>query len=71
MEDRALTLPGITKEEAAVVGAGAVVNHDVPDFTMMAGVPAREIRKLAKDQVFIWALPPIVYVLISSGLLPE
>lgn len=46
---RAVILPGITVGEAAVVGAGAVVTHDVPDFTMVAGVPAREIKKLAKD----------------------
>lgn len=42
----AVILPGVTIGEAAVVGAGAVVTNDVPDFTVVAGVPAREIKKL-------------------------
>jgi UDP-2-acetamido-3-amino-2,3-dideoxy-glucuronate N-acetyltransferase len=32
---------GITIGEFAFVGAGAVVNRDVPDFALMLGVPAR------------------------------
>jgi UDP-2-acetamido-3-amino-2,3-dideoxy-glucuronate N-acetyltransferase len=33
---------GITIGEFAFVGAGAVVNRDVPDFALMLGVPARQ-----------------------------
>ena len=33
---------GITIGEYAFVGAGAVVNRDVPDFALMLGVPARQ-----------------------------
>jgi UDP-2-acetamido-3-amino-2,3-dideoxy-glucuronate N-acetyltransferase len=33
---------GITVGRHAFVGAGAVVNRDVPDFALMLGVPARQ-----------------------------
>ena len=33
---------GISIGEHAFVGAGAVVNRDVPDFALMLGVPARQ-----------------------------
>ena len=33
---------GITVGQYAFVGAGAVVNRDVPDFALMVGVPARQ-----------------------------
>lgn len=33
---------GITIGEFAFVGAGAVIVHDVPDFALMVGVPARQ-----------------------------
>jgi UDP-2-acetamido-3-amino-2,3-dideoxy-glucuronate N-acetyltransferase len=34
---------GVTVGEYAFVGAGAVVNHDVPDYALMVGVPARQV----------------------------
>lgn len=34
---------GVTIGEYAFVGAGAVVNHDVPDFALVVGVPGRQI----------------------------
>lgn len=45
----ATILAGLTIGESAMVGAGAVVTHDVPDFAIVAGVPARvigDVRKL-------------------------
>jgi len=34
---------GITIGEYAFVGAGAVVNKDIPDYALMVGVPAKQI----------------------------
>lgn len=40
---RAIILPGVKIGKGAVVAAGAVVTKDVPDFSIVAGVPAKEI----------------------------
>lgn len=52
----AVVLEGVKVGEGAVVAAGAVVVDDVPPYTVVAGVPAREIKKVdertaAKTQV--------------------
>jgi len=39
----ATIMGGVTIGENAMIGAGAVVVHDVPDFGIVAGVPARVI----------------------------
>lgn len=42
----ATILPGVTVGQRSMVAAGAVVTHDVPPKTLVAGVPAKGIRKL-------------------------
>lgn len=42
-------LPGVTIGNNVVVAAGAVVTKDVPDNSLVGGVPARLIRRLEND----------------------
>ena len=39
---------GVTVGEYAFVGAGSVVNRDVPDFALVVGVPARQIGWMSR-----------------------
>ena len=43
----AVILPGITIGEHAVVAAGAVVTTDVPPYSVVGGVPAKVLKRLA------------------------
>ncbi|MBS1599216.1 MAG: sugar O-acetyltransferase [Bacteroidetes bacterium] len=42
----ATILPGVTIGENSVVAAGALVNKDVPDNTVVAGVPAKIVKRI-------------------------
>jgi maltose O-acetyltransferase len=40
---RAVILPGVSIGDGAIIAAGSVVTRDVPDRTLVAGNPAREL----------------------------
>jgi acetyltransferase-like isoleucine patch superfamily enzyme len=42
-----IVLPDVIVGEMSVVGAGSVVTKDVSPYTIVAGVPAREIKKIS------------------------
>ncbi len=42
-------LPGVTIGNNVVIAAGAVVTHDVPDNSLVGGVPAKVIREIEND----------------------
>jgi acetyltransferase-like isoleucine patch superfamily enzyme len=46
----AVIMGGITIGENAMVGAGAVVTSDVPDFAVVIGVPARVTRYVSNPE---------------------
>jgi maltose O-acetyltransferase len=44
---RAIILPGVTIGKGSIIGAGAVVTKNVPEYTIVAGNPARVIKQRA------------------------
>lgn len=46
---RATILPGVTIGKGAVVACGSIVTKDVPDYTVVAGIPAKVIGKRTQE----------------------
>ena len=47
---RAIILEGVSIGEGSIVGAGSIVTRDVPDWTIVAGNPAKVIRSLSEEE---------------------
>jgi acetyltransferase-like isoleucine patch superfamily enzyme len=43
----ATILPGVTVGENSVIAAGAIVSKDVPDYTVVGGIPAKIIKTIS------------------------
>lgn len=41
-----IVLPGVTIGEGCVIGAGSVVNRDIPPYSLAVGNPCRVVRRL-------------------------
>jgi len=46
-----VVMPGVTVGDGAVVGSGAVVTKDVAPYTVVAGVPARVIKRRFSEDI--------------------
>lgn len=48
---RSTIFPGVTIGNYCVVAAGSVVTKDVPDFSVVAGVPAKVVKKIDPSNI--------------------
>lgn len=48
--DNVCVMPGVTIGNNSIVGANAVVTHDIPPFSMAVGVPAKVIKRIENNK---------------------
>ncbi|NET61762.1 MAG: gamma carbonic anhydrase family protein [Symploca sp. SIO2E6] len=46
----AVVLDGVRVGTGSIIGAGAIVNKDVPPFSLVVGVPAKRLRDIAEAE---------------------
>jgi len=44
----AIVIPNVTIGKWCVIGAGSVVREDIPDYSLVMGIPGKVVRSLAK-----------------------
>ncbi len=48
---RSIIMPGVTIGECTIIGAGSVVLHDIPPYTIAMGAPAKVINTFNKEDI--------------------
>jgi len=46
LDNNVCVMPGVTIGDGAIIGANAVVTHDIPAYSVAAGIPAKVIKQL-------------------------
>ncbi len=46
-----MILPGVTIHTGAVIGAGALINRDIPPYAIVGGIPAKVIKYRFSDDI--------------------
>lgn len=46
-------MPGVHIGDHVIIGANSVVTHDIPDYSVAAGSPARVVRKRKDEEIVI------------------
>ena len=49
----AIIMPGVTVGEGAMIGAGSVVTHDIPAWTIATGNPAKVVKQIPERRTKI------------------
>jgi serine acetyltransferase len=44
-------MPGVSAGTGSIIGSGSIVTKNVPDYTIVAGNPARIIRRRVTEEV--------------------
>lgn len=48
--ERCTILKGVTIGKGSIIGAGSVVTHNIPDYVIAAGNPARVVKQLSSEE---------------------